>query len=87
MMDVGMEPATSNFAEQSLTFQAIADTLTPEEMEIVKAIQHQGDEVLHRDGTLNVNALARELNVSSSTMYRRVDTVQDILGAELGLGY
>jgi ribosomal protein L32 len=87
MMDVGMEPATSNFAEQSLTFQAIADTLTPEEMEIVDTIQHRGEEVLHRDGTLNVNALARKLNVSSSTMYRRVDTVQDILGAELGLGY
>jgi hypothetical protein len=84
MVEVGMEPATSDFVEQSLTFQAIADTLTSEELDIVEAIQHRGDEVLHSNGTLNVNALARVLDVPSTTMYRRVDAVQDTLGAELG---
>jgi hypothetical protein len=83
MIDVGMEPATSDFAEKFLTFQAIADTLTPEELEIVEAIQYRGDEVLHSKGNLNVSALARVLDVPSTTMYRRVRDLQATLTTAL----
>ena len=76
--------ATSSFESQaleSLAFNAIADTLDDEALEILEAIQTH--DVRHSDGRLNVNALADALGVPKSTMYRHVDNLRETLEVAL----
>jgi hypothetical protein len=77
--------ATASFEHstlQSLTFNAIADTLDDEAWQILETIQTCED-VRFSDGRVNVSALSETLGVPKSTMYRHVEDLRETLGAAL----
>lgn len=77
--------ARPSFEEHALEIQTIIDSLDDEDLTIIRAILEYGTEVLHSNGNLNVNALARVLDYSKSTMYRRVRDLQATLTTVLAL--
>jgi len=72
-----------SFESRSLLRRTIVDGLEEEDLAIVDAIMEHGVEVLHRDGKLNINALARVLDVPKSTMYRRIHALRETLATML----
>jgi hypothetical protein len=75
--------STPSFESRSLLRRTIADGLEGEDLTIVQAIMEHGVDVLHRDGKLNINALARALDVPKSTMYRRIHDLRETLATML----